>query len=276
MKILYRQPEQDETGSLPRFGIRNCYFKKLSLDRDRNHITQKSHHHTGFELHLILDGYQEYEVEGISHRLGNGSFLMIGPNASHTVLRSMPHTQKYSITFSKTTDGLHSGFSGILPTRLLDNLALISAESGLSKEISSTLIENWILETVVTIFRLSGMKENDSPVIRDENMMISLARKYIDDNIECSPGVSDVSEYCHLSTKQLTRMFQKFQGMSPGEYIIHSRVKKIETLLVDRTLTLKQISSIMHFENEYYFNTFFKKYSGMPPGAYRSMLGNNG
>jgi AraC-like DNA-binding protein len=39
-----------------------------------------------------------------------------------------------------------------------------------------------------------------------------------------------------------------------------------------QTSSIKDISEIMHFNNEYYFNAFFKKYSGMPPGEYRKMF----
>ena len=88
-----------------------------------------------------------------------------------------------------------------------------------------------------------------------------------------APNVTDVSKYCYLSAKQLTRIFQRFEGISPGEYVINKRIKRIEKLLADQNLTLKQIGSMMNFANEYYFNTFFKKYSGMPPGEYRKMLG---
>ena len=42
-------------------------------------------------------------------------------------------------------------------------------------------------------------------------------------------------------------------------------------MLADRSLSLKRISDIMNFNNEYYFNAFFKKWAGMPPGEYRKM-----
>ena len=136
------------------------------------------------------------------------------------------------------------------------------------------LIENSILEILVSLFRQSGIKENESHIVLDENATISLAKQYIEDNIETALCVADVASYCYLSTKQLTRLFNKFEGISPGDYIIKNRVKRIEKLLANHSLSLKQISLIMNFENEYYFNAFFKRHSGMPPGEYRKMLGN--
>ena len=87
-----------------------------------------------------------------------------------------------------------------------------------------------------------------------------------------APSGEEVSEYCYLSTKQLTRIFQRYEDISPGEYIMKMRISTIEKLLADDSLSLKQISEITNFKNEYYFNAFFKKHSGMPPGEYRKML----
>lgn len=273
MKIVYKQSEQDKNSSLSRFGVQNCYLKKLSIDRDHSSITKKSHHHTGFEIHIVTEGYQEYAVAGTVYRLESGNFLMIYPNVPHKVICSTPQTQKYSITFHKQADSHTDCLLSATAPRISEDLDFIANEASLKKEISDILIENIILEILVLSFRAAGIKENKKLIQQDENATISLAKQYIDDNIETLLSVADVSTYCYLSTKQLTRLFKKFEDISPGEYIINRRVKHIETLLADHSLSLKQISTLMNFDNEYYFNAFFKKHSGMPPGEYRKMLG---
>jgi AraC-like DNA-binding protein len=119
---------------------------------------------------------------------------------------------------------------------------------------------------------LLGLKENKSNVNQDENHIISMAKQYIEDNIDANPSVSDISKYCHLGIKQLTRIFTRYENTSPGKYIISRRIARIETFLTKQTISIKDISDIMNFNNEYYFNSFFKKYSGMPPGEYRKMF----
>ncbi len=273
MKIHYKQPKEDQAGALCRLGIRDCYLKELLLDKNQDIITRKNHYHTSFELHMIMDGFQEYEINGTTYRLDSGSFLLIYPNVAHVAVSSSMHTWKYSITFNKKTECNKDCICGKIPDRILENISFITKESVKKKEISFTLIENSILEIMVSIFRLLGIKENDTTQNETENVMITLAKQYIDDNIMSSPGVVDVATYCYLSTKQLTRIFQKYEGVTPGEYIIKRRIVKIESLLADASLSLKQVSMMMNFDNEYYFNAFFKKYSGMPPGEYRKMHG---
>lgn len=274
MRILYKQPEREEICSLSRFAVQNCYLKKLAIDRDHSNITKKSHHHTGFEVHILTQGYQLYEVDGTDYRLENGNYLIIYPNVSHRVISSAPQTQKYSITFNKPVEEPASCLFGRITDRISDDLLFIANEATLKKEISNGLIENAILEVLVCLFRQSGIKEKESRNGLDENATISLAKQYIDDNIETALCVADVASYCYLSPKQLTRLFNRFESISPGEYIIQRRIKRIEKLLADQSLSLKQISTMMHFDNEYYFNTFFKRHAGMPPGEYRKMLGN--
>lgn len=273
MKVLYKQPSQNKNGCLARYGIKKCYFKTLSVELDRTSISKKGHHHSEFELHFVTSGCQTYDVCGEVYTLERGSFLLIYPNVPHTVIASAPATQKNSITFSWQTDVHRNCFFGKLSERMYSNLAFISKEGFLPKEISSTLIENSILETLISIFRLLGIKEKRTISKQDENVMLSLAKQYINDNIETSLSVAEVSKYCCLSTKQLTRIFQRYENLSPGEYIINKRIAKIEKLLAETSFSLAQISEIMNFNNEYYFNAFFKKHSGMPPGEYRKMLG---
>lgn len=273
MKIIYKQPSESQFCVLNHYGISNCYFKKITYNADYSNITKKSHHHTGYEIHIVIEGYQEYEVDGKKFILKNGDFLLIPPRISHTFNASSSHMLKYAFTFDKTSEGFPFLFSGKITERITNNLKFISDEMLMQKEISSALIENTILEILVLLFRLSGIKENEGKIIQDENAIISLAKQYIDDNIEMPINVASVSEYIHLSTKQLTRIFCKFEETSPGCYITNKRIKKIEVLLSDDTLSLKQISEKLNFSSEYYFNTFFTKNYGMSPGKYRKMLG---
>ncbi len=272
MKILFKQQEHNANSSLRRFGIQNCYFRTLTIDRDRDCITRKTHHHLGFEIHFLTSGCQQYEVAGTVYTLEGGTFLLIYPHIPHTVIASTPHTKKYSIMFTRQTETQTNCFFGTFPERVSANLSFIADEGLRQKEISSTLIENSILEILVSVFRLSGIKESRRNPGRDENVVVSLAKQYIEDNIDMAPCVGDVAEYCCLSTKQFTRLFQQDEGVPPGKYILRRRIARIEELLADRSCSLKQISCMMHFDNEYYFNAFFKKQAGMPPGEYRKML----
>ena len=273
MQILYKQPEEAASTSLFCYGVRGCYCKKLRLPQDRQNITKKVHFHTGFEIHIMTEGSQEYQIAANQYTIEKGSFLLIYPNVPHRILAASPQAEKYSFIFQKETVPAIACFFGMVPQRILDNLAFLAAEKALKREISGILIENCILEILVSIFRLTGIPENPMPSQQENNAIVSLAKQYIADNIELSPTVSTVADYCYLSPRQLTRLFNIFEGTTPGEYIACRRVRRTEQLLLDPTLTLKQISEQMHFGSEHYFNAFVRTHLGMPPGEYRKMHG---
>lgn len=70
------------------------------------------------------------------------------------------------------------------------------------------LIENRIFEILILLLRVIGYKEN---IVKPENDSVGyhlgLAKKFISDNIENDLSVSDVADYCHISARQLSRIF---------------------------------------------------------------------
>lgn len=272
MKIIYKQ-RNDLPGSLDRFGISNCYLKRIQLSRDRSVITKRSHQHTDFEMHIIREGCQQYAVSGNTYRVEKGHFLLIAPKVTHQALDAAENTGKIAVTFQLPFDDSFDCFFGAVTPRMEENLSFIADEAMLKMDISDTLIENTLLEILVGVLRMAGRREKTRSDRQEENPVITFAKQYILDNIDRAPGVTDVAAYCYLSNKQLTRLFVSAEGISPGEYILQQRVHRIESLLREGNLSLKEISRQMHFGSEHYLNAFFKKYAGMPPGEYRKMQG---
>lgn len=269
MKILYKQSDHTAK-TLTEFGISDCYYKQLLAEQDRNSIT-KQHHHTGFELHIITSGKQTYEVNGIEYSLSDGSFLFIPPKIKHRVIHSVKNTEKTAITFRLNPDPNIKCIASKMTLEQIDSLSFITREAEVRKALSPVLMENRIFEILVSVLRQAGLQENAIETVSSEHTALSLAKQYISDNIENAPTVTDVSQYCYLSTKQLVRIFQEYEKISPGDYITRERIKHIESLITANNLTFKQISEQMHFSSEYYFNTFFRKNAGMPPGEFRKM-----
>lgn len=269
MKILYKQ---SAGGSLARLGICNCYFKQLSPIRDNRSITKKAHHHSDVEVHLVTSGSITYEIGKASYTLTEGQYLLICPTVTHRFAGATEGTQKYAITFSCDRPFPLSQHQGILSPREREGIALIEREAADGGAYGDVLAENAVAEILVGAFRRAGLSEG-TPTERftEENTTLTLAKSFISDNIERSLSVAAVAAYCYLSPKQLTRIFERFEGTTPARFITEKRLKRIKELLSDPSLSLAQISERMHFSSEYYFSAYFKKHAGLPPGQYRRM-----
>ena len=271
MKVIFRQYNSLNDSPLSRFRLKNCYFRELVLDAHSKDQSLREHRHLVFELHILSEGHQEYLINNKRFSVSAGQFLLIPPNVLHTNLLTEDNTIKYSATFEYNNIITPKVCSGETPESIVHIIKNIKNEYEIGGEFSQCIIENNVFEIIVTMLRKLGVIEKKIEKTKEDNTLISLAKQYINDNIEQPPVVSDVAEYCHLSTKQLTRIFNQFEGTSPGDYISKQRGIYITKLISDDNLTLKQISNKMNFSSEYYFNTFFKKIVGMPPGEYKTI-----
>lgn len=270
MKIIYRQKA---TNPLNSFTITSGYLKELTYKNDYKKTTLKAHYHNEYEAHIILCGKQSYEISGHTYDAKENEFVLIPPKTKHKMTYASKNLHKYSITFSKKDITRFLLHHGTISATVLQNIKFITDETKQKSPSSVILTENRFIETVVLICRLAGYteKNSDAEIFSDFDRN-KLAKKFISDNIEQNLTVNDVALYCHLSTRQLTRMFIESDGISPAKYINSERMKRISECVKNSDLSLKQISEKFSFNNEYYFNTAFKKYFGMPPMAYKKMF----
>lgn len=280
MKILYRQPLLDsDAGSifLSNIGIKQLYFKYLLSERDAENITTKRHHHTHYEIHIVKSGYTVYDVDNKTFGLCAGQFILLPPQVDHRVALRQPDTSTLSITFFTTPpsgmlSNIDSCKDGQITPDIQSSINLILDEYTHRQYASMQLMAASLAQILIRIWRICGVRESvaiEEPTEEDSRLVLAI--QFIQDNIENDPTVSEVSAYCHLSARQMTRIFLYAKNITPSEYIRKERAKHIEFLLKTTNLSLKSISERMHFSSEYYFNTFFKQHAGMTPGEFQKM-----
>ncbi len=279
MKILFKQKnESNDTSVLSSLGISQFHLKSLSF-KDRKNTLRTSHHHTGFEVHIVSSGQYVYTVEDMSVCVPQGELLLISPYVKHFSSGETENAKKDTLTFCLLEDSrllraeIPPHVRMKTPPELTECIEAIGREGREARYLGETLIENRALECVIQLMRcfISEPPERTDP--EDEaDARVLLAKQYVKDNAGRAVTVREVADYCCISPKQLARLFSASQSPPVAEYIRQQRCKQIENLLAETDLPLKEISARLSFNNEYYFNSFFKKHSGMTPGAYRKSV----
>lgn len=278
MKIIYKQG--NNSNLFKNLGVSGCYFKQLFSGHDILTSTKRMHHHTFFEVHFVRTGTQKYESAGKIYTASPENMLIIPPGIKHNLIERDAGDSKLSLTFCINAESCFSAVAEKLkeplvigiPDFLENNLAYIPAEAGKKCMLSAMLAENRVLETIVEIMRLCGYKSHTHAIEdNNEDARLTMAKQYIKDNIETNLKLTEVAAYCYIGTKQLTRLFRQYENTTPAMYIQKERINKIIELM-NTPLSLSEISEKMNFSSEYYFNAFFKKNYGMPPGVYRDTM----
>ncbi|MBQ4323520.1 MAG: helix-turn-helix transcriptional regulator [Clostridia bacterium] len=269
MRILYRQRE---ASPFARLGIRDCYLKDLCWEADGKNLVSKLHHHREFEVHIPVRGGQVYEIDGQEYCLSPGEFLLIPPFCRHRTIRVSRDFRKYSLTFSAEQIPDTVKIAAV-PGEIWECVEGLVREKQRNRPYSALIVENRTLELLLLLLRQCGLKEDvaSAPMCEEEDERLILAKKYISDNLDQDLSLSDISAYCHLSARQLARIFLSREGVSPTRYLLDRRLAVACAQIRDTDLPLKQISASVGFSNEYYFNSVFKRHMGIPPGMYRAM-----
>lgn len=93
--------------------------------------------------------------------------------------------------------------------------------------------------------------------------------RFIRNNTHQPLSVRDVAKYAHLSVRQLDRKFSSDLGFCPREFIMRCKLEEAKEMLAYTNKSLNEISQILCFSSQSYFNNVFKKHFGMTPGDYR-------
>ena len=97
------------------------------------------------------------------------------------------------------------------------------------------------------------------------------AVQFIADHSRDSIGIDDVAKHVGYSRSYITRRFKRETGKSINDYITETKIRDAKRCLRYSDLSFGEIASYLAFSSQAYFQTVFKKETGMTPGEYRQM-----
>ncbi len=93
--------------------------------------------------------------------------------------------------------------------------------------------------------------------------------EFIQTNLDRRSHVSELAALVGLSESRLCHLFRKETGLSPAKYLKAQRIHTATRLLETTSLSVKQITYAVGFEDESHFIRAFKRISGLTPGEFR-------
>lgn len=124
-----------------------------------------------------------------------------------------------------------------------------------------------ILELVVQLGR-KRIEEEQSHNL-NKNHRFDKLLEIMHSNYHIKWSIDDFARQCNMSTYWFIHSFKEYTGMSPLEYLIKIRIDKARELLLDSSLSIKEIASVTGYDNALYFSRVFKKLEGSSPRQYR-------
>lgn len=179
------------------------------------------------------------------------------------------------------------GFKGDLPQQLVRHRFFKPTQSVLriSNEEKFLALFNEIIETMhanrpasqqilaaITINMLAliysdlqSKQTDDEPDLKAIQGAIARMRE----SAETSLNIPALASEFNVNYRSFRRAFTRHTGLSPHNYLLEIRLARARTLLAQSPLSIKEIAARTGFDDARYFNRFFHKKAGMPPGVWR-------
>ncbi len=240
--------------------------------------TTQMHYHNFFELHFLLKGKMTYLIEDATCELDEGTCIVIAPGYLHGVESYSSDLLKFSMTFLVGTDDplytMIVAKSGHICSAdpFKDSIRFMCDIASSNISHAEYVIKNRAFEILCLMCgSLKNEKRHPSRnfLSKDGDMRLFKAKRFIEDNAQLYLGCEDVASYVGISSKQLGRIFLRYEGISLRDYIHKKKAEEAKRMLEETDLPLAMISDGLGFSGVCYFNNFFVKHFGISPGKYR-------
>ncbi|MDU1317070.1 AraC family transcriptional regulator, partial [Anaerococcus hydrogenalis] len=101
------------------------------------------------------------------------------------------------------------------------------------------------------------------------NKQIDYIKNFIDNNYSEDIKLESLSKMAYMNKFHLISEFKQSYRVTPIEYLILKRIEITKNLLISTNNSMEEISSIVGFNSQSYFNQVFRKKVGITPSQFR-------
>ncbi|ULO06171.1 AraC family transcriptional regulator [Paenibacillus sp. 19GGS1-52] len=98
----------------------------------------------------------------------------------------------------------------------------------------------------------------------------AVCQNYIFNHLYEELSLDKLAEVAGLNGSYLSQLFKKETGIAISDYIQRERIEEAKRLMEYSGITLSDIATRLHFNDQSYFTKVFKKYTGTTPRQFRN------
>lgn len=278
VSIPHTPQKLDQVGD-PRLLYVSCWEQSMTT------LPRSLHSHPDFaEISFILSGQGICELNGIFRPITKGDLIVCNPGILHDEFvdsRSValvsfaadgiqlpglpdncviPNEMEPLFHLTSKAPMFHS-----LVSMLADEVKSNDARLGLTCQALFQALFYLTLDTIDAYYK--------RPSVATDSVM-DLAhqiRAYVDAHVTEELSVSEIAGTFQISASYLARIFKRSIGYPLSKYIIRRRLGEAQTLLLNSTMPISEISLRVGYPNQSYFTKLFTQSFGVSPLQYRKI-----
>ena len=80
---------------------------------------------------------------------------------------------------------------------------------------------------------------------------------------------AELAAYVYRTPDHFIRVFKQLKGITPGEFMIRTRIEAARNLLRFTNYSIARIADMLGYRDVYFFSKQFRQHTGLPPSRYR-------
>ncbi|GAB4446392.1 MAG: hypothetical protein Kow0031_29050 [Anaerolineae bacterium] len=216
---------------------------------------------------------------GFSHRLQPGDLLLLFPQVGHTYGPGPDDFwSEIFIIFEGSVFDLWLEKGLLNPQRPLIHLEPVDYWFNRFKETVWAVPQPGAEFALVRLCRLQQLLADilvyaqQQGIDQDDHEWLSLAKARLKANLHTRPDFEEIAASLGMSYDGFRKRFTKGAGVSPARFHTLRRMDRACELLLNQSLTLKEIALQLGFVDEYHLSRRFKQVVGVSPTGFRSLF----
>jgi AraC-like DNA-binding protein/mannose-6-phosphate isomerase-like protein (cupin superfamily) len=249
------------------------------------------HFHEDIELVTVTSGTMAYSVNGKLITLHEGDTIFVNSNqihysvategtASYVIFIVHPNVLNSSVSVelqalqpilsNPNLSYLRFRYINEYTRNIRDIMLSLPSIRRDPFQITKKLFDIW--EIILEQSKHYGMLDENADTDQ-HNRFFKTMMYYIQQNYREAITLDDIAASGNISKSLCNKIFHKYVGDSPINYLLNYRVRKVAELLRTTTLSLSDIASDTGFNGASYMSEMFKKSFNMSPRDYRKSMG---
>jgi AraC family transcriptional regulator len=129
-----------------------------------------------------------------------------------------------------------------------------------------------VIESLCWEILAASQQRKPATVQRGRPRWLLEAHDLLDARLNPPPTVRAMAQAASVHPVHFAATFRHFYGCSVGEYLRRERLRAAHRKLADLRLSWTEIAIDCGFTDQSHFTRTFKRFTGMTPGAYRTLL----
>ena len=132
------------------------------------------------------------------------------------------------------------------------------------------LLRTLLLQLFLTVQNgIETAKPSSPPAVSQKQQLLTSFKKLIEQHYKTLRRPSEYAELLFITPNHLNALCQDLLGRPAGEVIRDRVLLEAKRLLTNAGMTATEIAYELNFQDNSYFNRFFKKYEGLTPDEFR-------